>query len=144
MNTKRWRIHLLLGMALLSAGCSSKVGSATGTVRYGSQVLTGGTVSFYGDNGEIVSSLISAEGTYRLPRLAPGKVRVAVVSHARVPPALQFAQAPTAFAPPVSPNSSAPQRPTTLIPERYNRPDTSGLSFVVQPGEQVFDLELLP
>lgn len=144
MDRKRWLTGCFFGIALLLAGCGSRTGSATGTVRCGSQVLTGGTVSFYCDNGEIVSSLISAEGTYHLPHVAPGAVRVAVVSHAHVPPGLQYAQAPTAFVPPISPKGTAPDKPVTLIPERYNRPESSGVNFVVQPGEQILDLELLP
>lgn len=145
MDMKRRGTGMLLLLTALSlAGCGHKTNGVTGTVRYGGRVLTMGTVSFYGANGEIVSSLISAEGTYRLARVGPGAVRVAVVSHPRVPPALQRDQAPAAFAPALAAAKPAPERPYTPIPERYQRPDTSGLHFVVERGDQVLDLDLTP
>jgi hypothetical protein len=142
-GTRRGASVLLLAMLSL-AGCDNKSGVVTGTVRYGGRVLTMGTVSFYGGNGDIVSSLISADGTYRLARVAPGTVRVVVVSHPRVPPALQRDQAPATFAPALSAAKPAPESPYTPIPERYQRPETSGLHFVVERGDQVLDLDLTP
>jgi hypothetical protein len=135
---------LLLLATLTAAGCGSRTGIVTGVVRFRHRALTTGTVSYYCENGEIVSSLISPEGTYRLPQVAPGSVRVAVVSHPAVPPGLQVNQAPAAFAPPVSRTIATPAKLYTPIPAKYNRPDHAGLTFVIRPGEQTVDIELTP
>lgn len=107
-------------------------------------MLTTGTVSFYCEKGQIVSALISSEGKYHLPRVPKGSARVAVVSHPAVPPGLQVNQVPLAFAPPVTPTATPPAKPHTPIPERYNRPDSSGLVFTINPGEQTLDIDLAP
>ena len=148
-NRRRVLVVLLL-TTVAAGGCGSSTATVTGTVRYRNQALPTGTVSFYCENGEIVSSLISANGTYHLPRVAPGPVRVAIISHSRVPEGLQVVQPPVAFAP-VSPQgvrysavASASARPATPIPDKYSRPDSSGLLFTLSPGEQNVDIELNP
>ena len=139
----RWLAGLLV-VVLAASGCGSKTGTVTGTVRYRNHMLTTGTVSFYCEKGEIVSALISPEGTYHLPRVPKGPARVAVVSHPAVPPGLQANRVPLAFARPATPQATLPIKPYTLIPERYNRPDSSGLVLTVHPGEQTLDLDLAP
>jgi hypothetical protein len=148
---RRWLAGVCLLAVLTAAGCGAKTASVTGKVSFRNKALTTGTVSFYGNNGDIVSGLIAPDGTYRLHEVGPGPVRVVVVSHPAVPPGLQANRAPAGFAPSY-PASRGEQRaalatmskPSTPIPERYNRPDSSGLSFVVNPGEQTLNLELAP
>ncbi len=139
----RWLAGLLVGVLAVS-GCGSKTGTVTGTVRYRNQMLTTGTVSFYCEKGEIVSALIAKDGTYRLAKVPKGLTRVAVVSHPAVPYGLQVNQVPAAFAPPSAPTARVPLKPSTFIPERYNRPDSSGLVLTVQGGEQTLDFDLTP
>ena len=129
--------------ALAVSGCADRKADVTGTVRYRNQPVTNGSVSFYCANGEIRSSLLSTDGTYHLTQMLPGTVRVAVVSHPRVPPALHADRSPAALAP-NSRKTAVPDRPISVIPERYSRPDSSGLNFVVNPGEQVLDIDLAP
>jgi hypothetical protein len=129
--------------ALAAWGCAARKADVTGTVRYRNEPVVTGSVSFYTENGEIRSSLLSPDGSYHLTQLPPGSVRVAVVSHPPVPPALHVDRAPAALAP-NSRKTTVPQRPISIIPERYSRPDSSGLHFIVNPGEQVLDIDLAP
>jgi hypothetical protein len=129
--------------ALAASGCAARKADVTGTVRYRNQPVTSGSVSFYCDNGEIRSSLLSADGTYHLTQMAPGSARVVVVSHPRVPPALHIDHAPAALAPHPR-QKTVPNRPISVVPQRYSQPDSSGLNFIINSGEQVLDIDLVP
>src|SRR6516225_5859202 len=127
-------LALLTTLAL--TGCDGRGTNVTGTIRYRGQPLTSGTVSFFCENGEIHSSLLSEEGSYQLPRLPPGSARVAVVSHPRIPQGLQTNQGPPSPAPLISAKGRIPQKPQMRVPERYGRPESSGLLFTINPGDQ--------
>lgn len=144
------RLAVLIVVLLLTAsGCGSKTATVKGTVRYRNRTLPTGTVSFYCANGEIISALIGADGSYQVPRLAPGPARVAVISHSHVPQGLQVSQPPLVRAPAANPSGAGrvpsnaiPTQFATPIPEKYNRPDSSGLAFVLNVGEQTLDIDL--
>ena len=134
---------LTLLTALAASGCSARKADVKGSVRFRNQPVTTASVSFYCENGEIHSSLLSTDGTYHLTQMPPGPVRVVVVSHPRVPPALYTDRAPAALAP-HSRQKTVPNKPMSVVPPRYSRPDSSGLNFIVNPGEQVLDVDLAP
>src|SRR5436305_1236652 len=102
---------MILGLAMLLlalAGCGMGAkADVIGTVRFDGRPLTSGSVNFIASDGRTVYSVIGPEGQYSIRGVALGKAQVTVVSHARTP----FGNA----------------GPTLKIPERYGKPDTSGL-----------------
>lgn len=140
--TPRFAAVALL-IALAASGCAARKADIKGTVRYRNQPVTNGSVSFYCANGEIRSSLLSTDGTYHLTQVAPGSARVAVVSHPPVPPALHTDRVPDSLAPRPR-QQTVPHKSISVVPPRYSRPDSSGLDFMVNPGEQVLEIDLAP
>ncbi len=139
----------LLG-SLVVSGCGPETASVSGKVRFRRQLLKSGTVIFLADNGEMSSSLLAPDGTYHVPRVAPGTVRVAVVSHPAVPPGLQRGQP---FIPRSRSDRSTKIRDSrspsilticTPIPEKYSHPEESGLVFTVHSGNETLDFDLEP
>jgi hypothetical protein len=117
----------VLGVLILSGcGHSGSVGKVTGKVRYKDQLLSSGTVTFVGADGKVQHGAIAADGTYRIARVAVGTARVAVLSHSRAPAGLGDGQ----------------EKPVA-IPKRYERPETSGLTYEVKKGRQSFDIDLI-
>ncbi len=142
LPTPRFAVVALL-TALAASGCAARKADIKGTVRYRNQPVTNGSVSFYCENGEIRSTLLSTDGTYHLTQVAPGSARIIVVSHPRVPPALHTERLPASLAPRPR-QQTVPDRPISVVPRRYSQPDSSGLRFMLNPGEQVLDLDLAP
>ena len=151
------RLLLLLSLVWLVtfAGCGRSdrhpLGSVAGTVRYQGQPLASGTIIFEvagarPANGTIVDGKIVEVTTYAPQDGAPvGDARIAV-----------FATAPDSAAASATPASPAanPGAPIaigpnymggaakSLIPNKYNDPATSGLTWNIKEGENVLDLEL--
>jgi hypothetical protein len=114
-------------MAVLTAGCGSPAptGDVSGRATYNNQPLPSGTVAFYGADGRVESSLISAKGEYHIPFAPCGEVRITVQT------------------PPASTGGGAGRGiPTIEIPKKYSAREESGLTFTVNPGEQSFDIKL--
>ena len=130
----------LIGAALLAVGCSSELpfplATVEGTVAYQGKPIERGRVVFYptaGTPGPTAVGMIEPDGTFRIQTLgrdgaAIGRHRI-TVHFCEVPPAEQ-ATASDGFV------------PRSLIPEKYTNPNTSGLWFEVQAGENVAPIEL--
>jgi hypothetical protein len=134
------RAGCLAGLALVLTGCgrSSRVGGITGKVHLGTRPLTGGSVTFVGADGTKASSGIGRDGTYRISQMVVGPARIAVVSRTHVPPGLLRSGRRQAKG-----TAAAEERPVA-IPKRYERPESSGLTYTVLKGEQPFDIKLEP
>ncbi len=117
-----YRSIFLVLIAVLS-GCGDsgpKKYPISGVVSYNGRPLPTGTVMFVPEEGGPPAvSTIGADGSYRLEAVA-GRHRVGVTA---VPP------------PPPGANETnyRPQQP--LIPDKFGRPDTSGVSVEVKPDE---------
>src|SRR5262245_59320641 len=108
-------IAVCLTVLLPLAGCGpGRPREITGLVRFRDRPLPSGTVVFVGADGKKAHSVIGTDGRYRVTGLARGTARVAVKTHPRVPPGLL--------------PRDAPKEPLVVIPERYEKPESSGLS----------------
>jgi len=137
----------------LVGGCArgdrSPLGDVTGSVTYQGQPLQSGTIVFEVSgarpaNGKIVAGKIAEVTTYDPDDGVPvGQARIAVFA---TEPAGSSAPAaappdPGGGMPPAEDYMGADAR--SLIPERYNDPATSGLTWEIKPGDNVVTLELV-
>jgi hypothetical protein len=156
------RMGSVLLLGLLAAGCSGK-GEVSGKVSYRGQPLVGGVVTFFHPTKGAFNSRIYKDGSYVIPDIPAGKVKVAVKS---LPPSgrsanpmaqmlkQESAKKGKTFSAEdrakMSPemkaaleNSSAPKSPQEVkIPANYADPEKSGLEYTVIGGKQTRDLEL--
>jgi hypothetical protein len=127
----------LLGALALLGGCGGGSPVISGQVTYKKQLLTTGEVSFIAADGKSRSGLIGADGRYEIRDAPEGPVMVVVV-----------ARKTEVAASPGSPLVRKIGEPApapiirSLVPEKYNDPRTSGLSYVVVRGTQTKDLNL--
>jgi hypothetical protein len=115
------------------------MGEVTGTVLYQGKPLPSGTVLFVGPDGSRRGfSPIATDGTYRIQQVPVGPVKIAVVSEPRVPRGLMRASGPRPQSPGPTTSDYVP------IPNRYQEPDRSGLTYTVGAGKQIQDIILMP
>ncbi len=120
---------LILGVVVL-AGCGRAAGPPTypvsGRVTYQGAPLERGTVLFVPEQGPAAGATIASDGTFRL-RTVAGRHWVGVTSVPEPPPDVE----PEDY------------HASPLIPARYNRPHSSGLTAEVQPvGDNRVTFEL--
>ncbi len=132
-SISRLGFALIAASFLFSAGCSSKpaTGVVVGSVSSKGQPVTEGEVHFFmAEKGVGAVAQIDASGTYKLNAPLPaGTYTVAIV-----PPPPQ----------PVDPKKGGPPpAPSTSIPAKYQAPDTSGLTFTVQKGNNEFPIVIV-
>ncbi len=126
-------------------------GTVKGKVTYNKKALTSGTVMFYGASNNITSSaVIDTEGNYVMNDAPLGEVKITVTVTA-LPPGKPMKYGPAAEGESKDPSGTVPdsipimsKMPSSIlrIDEKYSKPDTSGLSFTVEKGEQTHNLEL--
>jgi hypothetical protein len=145
----RWGTLLaLLALAGMS-GCGSHTGNVSGKVYYNGQLLKGGSVTFVSTTPGKPSGTtqINEDGTYTMPPVGAGLVKICVDTSALKP--LPKDRAPK-YSPP--PGQTAPgglggpredtSKRYTRIPEQYADPDKSGLTLEVKGGAQEHDIQL--
>jgi len=146
---------LLLGLMALSVGCSTNTkarGTVKGKVTFSGTPLPSGTVAFYGANNTLGSASIEKDGTYAIPDAPLGQVRISVTVPKPPPPGMMGpGMAASKSIKSVDPESGksislVPSEQTKIvpIPEKYASPDSSGLTFTVEKGEQTHDIKLTP
>jgi hypothetical protein len=139
---------MLLGLcclALAASGCGARTGTLSGKVSYQGKPVTRGTVTLFCADGHILSGFISPEGTYSIPRVPLGDARITVATYPPVPRGFNLPQQ----LPPSNgtyPRETAALPATTEkfvpLPERYKRPNSSGLAVTVRRSDEVHDLQL--
>jgi hypothetical protein len=152
MRVPRLLFVLLVVGLTICAGCGrsdrSPLGRVAGTVQYNGQPVAAGTLVFEVPgarpaNGTIADGEIVEVTTY-VPRdgVPVGEARIAV-----------FATPASGVAAPANPAAEPGAAIVldqnymggavkSLIPSRYNDPATSGLTWTIQEGENVLDLNL--
>jgi hypothetical protein len=125
-----------VGLVLLLTalgGCSRPV--VSGTVTYKQNPLTRGEVSFIADDGKSRSGLIGADGNYEIVDPPLGDVKIVVVA--------TTVEGKAGKASPILGNQGgAPPVVKSLIPVKYNSPQTSGLTYQVTGGKQTRNIDL--
>jgi hypothetical protein len=129
------RSAVAAALLVLAVGCGR--GDVSGKVAYKGKPLVWGTVQIEGSDGVVKQGNINSDGTYAVKGVATGEAKVAVSS--------------------VNPNSSdfqiriaegqkPPPRPEVKgwfpIPEKYDTPYKSGLTYPVKSGANTIDIEL--
>jgi hypothetical protein len=128
-------------LALVLVGCG-QAGPArhlvTGTVRYEGKPLPLGTVVFVPEQGPMSGPVrIGQDGRYQLEAVA-GRHAVAVTA---MPPRTGGRPDPHAEG---GIDWTGVPEVKSLIPEKYNRYETSELTAVVEPKDNTIDLDLRP
>jgi hypothetical protein len=139
-----WLGALALAVALAALGCGGG-GKATisGKVTYKGATLKAGRVTYAGSDKRSLTSDIGEDGTYTVAGVASGPAKISVQTSYmknirgksyKVPP-----DAPPGYSGGIDPALRAKY---VLIPENYEDPEKSGLTFDVKGGTQSHDIEL--
>jgi hypothetical protein len=132
---------IVLAMLVALAGCGPSPSNVSGKVTYRGQALASATVNFFGDNGEVKSTLTDTHGEYSMTNVPVGGYKVAVLSHPAIPPGLKKTQPPGS---PYSNQYAWKGKKSVPIPLSYGDPEKSGLAVMLIGGNQTFDIDLGP
>ncbi|MBX6316173.1 MAG: hypothetical protein IRY99_25170, partial [Isosphaeraceae bacterium] len=127
-----WPVAITL-LALVPLGCGRsgpELAPVTGKVTYKGQPVPRGTISFQPvdpKQGAPATGTIEPDGTYTMQTtepgdgVRPGQYRVAITAREEAPILDYIPKTP-------------PPPPKSLIPEKYENPETSGLTATVKSG----------
>jgi hypothetical protein len=124
---------VLLVLLQLLAGCGRGWGEISGTVRYQGRPLPKGTITFYDEANQAVSSPIDADGKYTVRKVAAGKVKVAVM----LPMFVVVIGDKEGAA-----KMAAEKKTLPNLPAHYADAEKSGLDRDVKRGSQTLDFDL--
>jgi hypothetical protein len=151
MNPRTLFLPALL-LVLSSVGCGRAVGSLAGKVTLNGEPLPGGQVVAYNDKDEAVARVTVIDGTYTMPDLPLGAVRLAVQTHTPDGQPIGSAMAPPKKEerplPPEIRKDMTKALPTGAqqelkpVPIKYTSAKQSGLQTTVVKGETTFDIEM--
>jgi hypothetical protein len=118
-------------------GCGASGGIVTGKVRYKDELVTAGSVTFYGPNEQTAIAPINSDGSYKATKVPLGAVKVAVTT----PPPVSAAKQKRAREMRKGQGDPSGEK-TVSIPSKYGDPEKSGLGLTVTSGSQPFDIDL--
>jgi hypothetical protein len=139
--------------ALIGCGPDYKArGAVKGRVTTNKKPLTTGTVMFYGKNGVTASAPIDTKGDYEMKDAPLGECKVVVIVEAPTDPSVRMRlkgagpkmpemKNPEEASPALPSNPQVPKE-VVLIDAKYSKPETSGLTFTVNKGEQTYNIDL--
>jgi hypothetical protein len=140
-----WRLVPLLVtmLAVVSCGCARR-GNVHGKVSFQGRPIVHGSVVLVGADEQPVIGRINPDGTYVVNGALAGEARVAVVSPDPEPPPMagralpgtKERKKPQSKDPPVDRQKWFP------LPRKYEVADTSGVTTIIQGGDNTFDIEL--
>jgi hypothetical protein len=111
----------------------------SGKVTYKGKALVWGTVQFEGSDNMIKQGNIQSDGTYSISGLATGEAKAAVSSINPKSSDFQLRR-------PQEGGPRTPPRPEVKgwfpIPEKYDAPYKSGLTYTIKAGENKIDIDL--
>jgi hypothetical protein len=135
---------VLLLLALPALRCGSRKGEVSGKVFFKGQVVPSGSITFLAEDGRNYFGVISeTDHSYTIRGVPPGKVRIAVKSHPRVPEGLNPPWANKAPGTPPKARNEPAER-VVKVPRKYESAEGSGLVNEVRPGPQVTNIVLPP
>jgi hypothetical protein len=128
-------------LAALLAGCAAPPeppeADVSGTVYYRDRPVSGGLITFVSERGRNAGAVIDPSGRYQA-RVRVGAMKVTVNNLMLRKDQASATRLKTAV-PDAPPDVKGTYRE---LPKKYLSPDTSGLSFTVQPGAQTYDIQL--
>jgi hypothetical protein len=124
-------------VALAATGCGGR-GDVSGKVTYKGKPLVWGTVQFEGSDNVVKQGNINNDGTYSVCGVATGEARAAVSSIN--PKSSDFQQRMPVRAPRA--NARTEVKGWFPIPEKYDTPFKSGLTYTVKRGQNTIDIDL--
>jgi hypothetical protein len=122
-----------LGMTL--SGCGPGRGDLAGHVSYQGKALRSGSVSAVGSDGIPKASVILDDGSYQVPDLPAGPIKMAVTSP---DPVTSQPHQRKRDAPPTKVDRTG----WVAIPDKYGTFDRSGLTFTLKRGANLWNIEL--
>ena len=150
---------LLLACLAFCTGCGEGIQRATvkGKVTLGETPIPVGNVMFWGKDNYTASGTIDKEGNYSVADVPVGEVRISVQTPKLPPGGLEMMHRMKNNPGAKDTESVDPNDPSKRIgimgnipenivpvPDKYNDPGTSGLTYTVKGGEQTHDLKLTP
>jgi hypothetical protein len=124
-------------LPLAALGCAGK-GDVSGKVTYQGKPLVWGTVQFEGSDNLVKQGNINSDGTYSIRGVATGEAKVAVSSINPKSSDFQVRQVEGGPAPKPRPEVKG----WFPIPDKYDTPFKSGLTYPIKRGENKIDIEL--
>ena len=138
----------LPALALLAAGCGGGKGTVTGEVTYDGKPIPWGRITFLGQEGKKVPrSAWIINGQYTIKDCPTGPVKISVEPlEARAAPKdvgkmAEMAKEHGHVDPPPEVIGKKLDIPRDVI-ERYGNPETSGLEYTVESGDNTNNIEL--
>ena len=156
MNHRPLQLGLLLGMACALpwlAGCGSALPETAlveGKITYAGQPVTFGEITFYPQHGRPATGRIQPDGSYRLTTFSEGDGAL-LGKHTVTIKAVKFpepADQPGSMNEEIARDLKGGRRqgpraqPEWLVPPRYAKRDTSGLTADVQKGSNTSNFDL--
>ena len=140
---KRYGYILLTGLLVgtLLPGCGKPKGSVSGQVTFNGTPLKSGFVTFLPEKGAAVDSPIDSEGKYSVKNVPVGKAKISIRSQAGTSQEA-FSQIKDPKNPKEMMQALKPKPSGQMLPQNYNDPDKSGLTFEVKQGPQEHNIEL--
>lgn len=121
---------------MLATGCGGGTGELNGTVTYKGQPLHTGSVLVFGRDGIPHSGLIQDDGTFSVPGIPTGPVKIGVSSPDPREQRVAMRKKDQEIKP-------APVMPKWIaIPDQFADPDKSDLTFTVKHGKNSFNIDL--
>lgn len=145
---------LLLGGCLLGlflTGCGGvQLGTVTGQVTVNRKPVSNGTIMFHPDDGPTAVGALGSDGTYTLTTIKPDDGAVVGAHRVTIQATSVGAGSlvdPRSFDEEVQLSRKGGKvlvagKVTWLVPEKYSRLETSGLTAKVGPGTNVLDFDI--
>ena len=144
------KLRLLPSLPLLAVlalvGCGPSTGSVSGKVTYKDKALPGGMVTFVGSDQRVKSTPIGADGTYTIDGVTVGTAKISVappVPLPKMPKGMKMDAAKMGGAPTDTAGAAPPADVKPIfLPQHYQDPETSKLTFPIAKGKQNHNIEL--
>lgn len=133
---------ILLPLMLIS--CGARRGTVEGKITVDGHPVTAGRVFFQGADQQVAFAYISPQGTYRAVDVPAGTAKVYVTAPTRMEREKMRRQSQGKGKKLVMPEAGEepPGSNDVAIPQKYQIPESSGLTCTVTSGTTTFDIEM--